>query len=187
MTVGVPKEVKVQEHRVAMIPASAAELVKRGHTVVVEAGAGVGSSYYDEEYQAAGAEIVPKPAAVFERADLIVKVKEPQPEEVAMLQEQHTLFTYLHLAADKELTETLTATGCSAIAYETLEVGGRLPLLEPMSEIAGRMAAIIGSSSLVYRKFGQLSNSWRQNCGPMVAPPGLKSYTSTRTWTAAQT
>jgi alanine dehydrogenase len=155
MTVGVPKEVKVQEHRVAMIPASAAELVKRGHTVVVEAGAGVGSSYYDEEYQAAGAEIVPKPAAVFERADLIVKVKEPQPEEVAMLQEQHTLFTYLHLAADKELTETLTATGCSAIAYETLEVGGRLPLLEPMSEIAGRMAAIIGSYHLANHRGGR--------------------------------
>lgn len=155
MTIGVPREVKVQEHRVAMIPASAAELVKRGHRVVAETGAGAASSYRDEEYHAVGAEIVPDATAVFEQAELIVKVKEPQAEEVAMLQPHHTLFTYLHLAADKELTESLTTTGCTAIAYETLEVAGRLPLLEPMSELAGRMAAIFGSYHLANHRGGR--------------------------------
>jgi alanine dehydrogenase len=102
-----------------------------------------------------GAEIVPDATAVFEQAELIVKVKEPQAEEVAMLQPHHTLFTYLHLAADKELTESLTTTGCTAIAYETLEVAGRLPLLEPMSELAGRMAAIFGSYHLANHRGGR--------------------------------
>jgi alanine dehydrogenase len=155
MTIGVPKEVKLQEHRVGMIPASAGELVKRGHRVVVETGAGTDSSYLNAEYEAAGAEIAPTAAAVFQEAELIVKVKEPQPAEVAMLGEKHTLFTYLHLAADKALTEALTASGCTAIAYETLEVGGRLPLLEPMSELAGRMAAIIGSYHLANHRGGR--------------------------------
>ncbi len=138
-----------------MIPASAGELVKRGHRVVVETGAGTDSSYLNAEYEAAGAEIAPTAAAVFQEAELIVKVKEPQPAEVAMLGEKHTLFTYLHLAADKALTEALTASGCTAIAYETLEVGGRLPLLEPMSELAGRMAAIIGSYHLANHRGGR--------------------------------
>jgi len=155
MTIGVPKEVKSQEHRVGMIPASAGELVKRGHRVVVETGAGTDSSYLNAEYEAAGAEIAPTAAAVFQEAELIVKVKEPQPAEVAMLGEKHTLFTYLHLAADKALAEALTASGCTAIAYETLEVGGRLPLLEPMSELAGRMAAIIGSYHLANHRGGR--------------------------------
>ena len=102
-----------------------------------------------------GAEILPTAAAVFEEAELIVKVKEPQPAEVAMLGEKHTLFTYLHLAADKELTESLIASGCTAMAYETLEIGGRLPLLEPMSELAGRMAAIFGSYHLANHRGGR--------------------------------
>ena len=155
MTVGIPREVKSQEHRVGMIPACAGELVKRGHRVVVETGAGQQSSYLDSEYQAAGAEIVPNAKAVFEEARLIVKVKEPQPSEVALLGPDHTLFTYLHLAADRQLTESLTATGCTAIAYETLEVSGRLPLLEPMSELAGRMAAIFGSYHLANHRGGR--------------------------------
>ncbi len=155
MTIGVPKEIKVQEHRVGMIPSLAAELVKRGHRVVVETGAGDDASYPDPEYKAAGAEIVPSPAEVFGQAGLIVKVKEPQPEEVAMLGPHHILFTYLHLAADRSLTESLTRTGCTAIAYETLEVGGHLPLLEPMSEIAGRMASIIGSYHLAKHRGGR--------------------------------
>ena len=138
-----------------MIPASAGELVKRGHRVVVETGAGTDSSYLNAEYEAAGAEIAPTAAAVFQEAELIVKVKEPQPAEVAMLGEKHTLFTYLHLAADKALAEALTASGCTAIAYETLEIGGRLPLLEPMSELAGRMAAIIGSYHLANHRGGR--------------------------------
>ncbi len=155
MTIGIPKEVKIQEHRVSMIPASAGELIKRGHRVVVETGAGAASSYPDSEYETAGAKILPTAAAVFEEAELIVKVKEPQPAEVAMLGEKHTLFTYLHLAADKELTESLIASGSTAIAYETLEIGGRLPLLEPMSELAGRMAAIFGSYHLANHRGGR--------------------------------
>ena len=109
--------------------------------MVVQSGAGANSSYLDKEYQQAGVEVLPTAEAVFEESQLIVKVKEPQPSEVELLGPKHTLFAYLHLAADKALTESLTATGCTAIAYETLEVGGRLPLLEPMSELAGRMAA----------------------------------------------
>lgn len=155
MTIGIPKEIKIQEHRVALIPSFAKELVQRGHRVVVQAGAGEGSSYHDEEYRLAGAEVLPDASAVFAEAELIVKVKEPQPEETSLLTSQHTLFTYLHLAADRQLTEDLTNTGCTAIAYETLEVGGRLPLLEPMSELAGRMAAILGSYHLANHRGGR--------------------------------
>jgi alanine dehydrogenase len=155
MKIGIPKEIKTQEHRVSMIPGSAAELVKRGHEVIVQSGAGEGASYCDEQYKAFGARIVPDAAAVFAEAEMIVKVKEPQPVEVAMLQPHHILFTYLHLAADLELTKTLAATGCTAIAYETIEVNGRLPLLEPMSEIAGRMSAIVGSYHLARHRGGR--------------------------------
>ncbi len=123
-------------------------MVKRGHRVFIQRGAGEGASYADAQYQAAGAEIVADAADVFSSAELIVKVKEPQPEEVALLGPQHILFTYLHLAANKELTESLMASGCTAIAYETIEVNRHLPLLEPMSEIAGRMSAIVGSYHL---------------------------------------
>lgn len=155
MVIGVPKEIKAQENRVSMIPGSVAELVKRGHRVLVQRGAGEGASYGDAQYEAAGAEIVPTAADVFAGAELIVKVKEPQPSEIAMLEPRHLLFTYLHLAASKPLTEGLIASGCTAIAYETIEVNRRLPLLEPMSEIAGRMSAIVGSYHLAKHRGGR--------------------------------
>ncbi|MCW1923182.1 alanine dehydrogenase [Luteolibacter arcticus] len=155
MNIGIPKEIKAQEHRVAMIPGSIAELVKSGHRVFVEAGAGTGSSYSDEHYLAMGAEILPDADAIFSAAEMIVKVKEPQPEEIARLQPHHLLFTYLHLAASKPLTEALVGTGCTALAYETLEVNHRLPLLEPMSEIAGRMSSIVGSYHLAKHNGGR--------------------------------
>ena len=148
MNIGIPKEIKAQENRVSMIPGCVAELVKKGHRVFIERGAGHGASYSDEQYLAVGAEIVPDASALFAQAELIVKVKEPQPSEVAMLQPHHILFTYLHLAANLQLTESLAATGCTAIAYETITVNNHLPLLEPMSEIAGRMSAIVGSYHL---------------------------------------
>lgn len=155
MNIGVPREIKSQENRVGMVPSTAAELVKRGHHVVVQRGAGEGASYPDSQYEAAGAELVTDAEAVFAAAELIVKVKEPQPSEVAMLRPDHLLFTFLHLAADKNLTESLMATGCTAIAYETLKVGRHLPLLEPMSEIAGRMAALVGSYHLAKHHGGR--------------------------------
>ncbi len=138
-----------------MIPGSVAELVKRGHRVLLERGAGLGSSYSDEQYVAHGAEIVPDAESVFGEAEMIVKVKEPQPPELALLRPGQILFTYLHLAADKGLTEKLVATGCTAIAYETIEVHRRLPLLEPMSEIAGRMSSIVGSYHLAKHRGGR--------------------------------
>ena len=155
MKIGVPKEIKAQENRVSMIPGSVAELVKHGHEVIVQSGAGLGASYCDDQYKAFGARIANDAAEVFEQAELIVKVKEPQPSEVAMLKPHHILFTYLHLAADQLLTENLAATGCTAIAYETIEVNRRLPLLEPMSEIAGRMSAIVGSYHLAKHRGGR--------------------------------
>ena len=155
MKIGVPTEIKPQENRVAVIPTSVKNLVNRGHEVFVQAGAGVGSSYPDSHYLTAGATIVPDAATVFADANLIVKVKEPQASELTLLNESHTLFTYLHLAASKELTEGLMATGCSSIAYETVEVDGRLPLLEPMSEIAVRMSAIVGSYHLANHRGGR--------------------------------
>lgn len=155
MNIGIPKEIKAQENRVSMIPGSVAELVKHGHRVIVQRGAGEGASYPDELYAAVGAEIVADAAAVFSAAELIVKVKEPQASEVAMLKPHHILFTYLHLAADMALTESLATTGCTAIAYETIEVHRRLPLLEPMSEIAGRMSAIVGSYHLAKHRGGR--------------------------------
>ncbi len=155
MNIGVPKEIKSQENRVSMIPGSVTELVKRGHKVFVERGAGLGAAYGDEQYLAAGAEMLDSAADVFNAAEMIVKVKEPQPVEVAMLKPGHILFTYLHLAASKELTESLAATGCISIAYETIEVNRRLPLLEPMSEIAGRMSSIVGAYHLAKHKGGR--------------------------------
>jgi len=155
MNIGIPRETKAQENRVSMVPGTVTDLVKRGHRVIVQAGAGEGASYGDEQYLAHGAEVVPDAAAVFGEAELIVKVKEPQPSEVALLTPRHILFTYLHLAADQALTESLVATGCTAIAYETIEVQRRLPLLEPMSEIAGRMSAIVGSYHLANHRGGR--------------------------------
>jgi len=152
---GVPKEIKAQENRVSMTPGSVAELTKRGHEVFVQRTAGDGASYPDDQYEMAGAILLDTAAEVFGTAELIVKVKEPQPSEIALLEPRHLLFTYLHLAASKTLTEQLVATGCTALAYETLEVNGRLPLLEPMSEIAGRMAAIVGSYHLAKHRGGR--------------------------------
>ncbi len=144
MNIGVPKEIKKQEHRVALLPSAAYQLAKRGHQVMVERGAGVGSGFPDDEYEHAGATLLDGPAAIFARAELIVKVKEPQPSEVALFRPGQMLFTYLHLAADKGLTESLAKSGVTGIAYETIEVNRRLPLLEPMSEIAGRMSVLVG-------------------------------------------
>jgi alanine dehydrogenase len=144
MIIGLPKEIKQQEHRVALLPSSAYQLIKRGHTVIVERGAGAGSGYSDADYTQAGAVMVDAHAAVFERADLIVKVKEPLPAELPLLRRGQILFTYLHLAADLELTRALLKSGVTGIAYETIEVNRRLPLLEPMSEIAGRMSILVG-------------------------------------------
>lgn len=155
MKIGIPKEIKAQEARVAMVPAAAGELVRRGHTVVVERGAGEGAGYEDGHYEKEGARVVEGAEAVFAEAELILKVKEPQPQEIAMLRPEHTLFTYLHLAASKPLTEGLLASGCTAIAYETIEVNRRLPLLEPMSEIAGRMSSIVGSYHLAKHRGGR--------------------------------
>jgi alanine dehydrogenase len=148
MKIAVPKEIKPQEHRVALLPSGAYALTKRGHKVFVESGAGAGSGFPDSEYLQAGAELVPSHEAVFAEADLVVKVKEPVKSEYALLKADSILFTYLHLAAAPELTSTLVSSGITAIAYETVEENRRLPLLEPMSEIAGRMSIIMGGYCL---------------------------------------
>jgi alanine dehydrogenase len=149
MKIGVPSEVKVDEYRVAMTPAGVRELTDRGHEVVIQTGAGVGSAIADNDYVAQGAEILPDAPAVFAAAETIVKVKEPQPAEVAMLESRHTLFTYLHLAPDAELTQGLIDSGATCIAYETVtDIHGRLPLLAPMSEVAGRLATQAGAFML---------------------------------------
>lgn len=153
--IGVPKEIKAQENRVAQLPAITKQLVERGHQVLVQKGAGSGACYSDAEYVQAGAFLVETAEELFERAKLIVKVKEPQPSELSLLREDHVLFTYLHLAASKDLTQALLASGCTAIAYETIEVNGRLPLLEPMSEIAGRMSIIVGAYHLANHHGGR--------------------------------
>lgn len=146
MIVGVPKEIKDHETRVGLVPSGVAQLVERGHRVLVEAGAGEGSSISDRDYQQAGAEIVPEASEVWRRAELIVKVKEPQPSEYAYLRPGLILFTYLHLAPLPELTQKLLDAGVTAIGYETLqESDGSLPLLIPMSEVAGRLAVQIGA------------------------------------------
>jgi len=154
MIIGVPKETKRQEHRVALLPSGAYQLIRRGHAVVVERGAGVGSGFLDQEYEQAGATLLDDHAAVFEQAALVVKVKEPQPEEYALLHKDQILFTYLHLAAGRELTQALMSSGVTALAYETIDVNGRLPLLEPMSEIAGRMSIIMGGYFLTRHSGG---------------------------------
>ena len=148
MKIGAPKEIKAQENRVALLPSAAYQLVRRGHQVIVESGAGAGSGFPDSEYVAAGAEVVATHAEVFERADMIVKVKEPLESEWPLLREGQILFTYLHLAASKPLTEALLQKRITGIAYETVEVNRRLPLLEPMSEIAGRMSVLVGGNLL---------------------------------------
>jgi alanine dehydrogenase len=146
MRVGCPREIKNNENRVGLTPAGARSLVSAGHEVVVEAGAGERSGFADAAYQAVGAELVGGAAAVYERAELIVKVKEPQPAEIELLRPAQILFTYLHLAPDPEQARGLLRRKVSAIAYETIhDPSGRLPLLTPMSEVAGRMAAHVGA------------------------------------------
>jgi alanine dehydrogenase len=149
MLVGVPKEIKTHEYRVGLVPSSVRELVHHGHRVLVQSGAGTGIGVDDAAYRAAGAEIAAGPEAVFERAELVVKVKEPQAEEWRRLRPDQVLFTYLHLAADRPQAEGLLASGCVAIAYETVtDRRGRLPLLAPMSEVAGRMSIQVGAHHL---------------------------------------
>ena len=149
MLIGVPKEVKTHEYRVGLVPASVRELVHHGHKVVVESGAGAGIGFDDPAYENAGAEILIRAGDVFAAAELIVKVKEPQPEEVRALREDQILFTYLHLAADRGLAEALLRSGAVAIAYETVtDKTGGLPLLAPMSEVAGRMSVQVGAHCL---------------------------------------
>ena len=149
MLIGVPKEIKTHEYRVGLVPASVRELVHHGHKVVVETKAGAGIGFDDEAYRAVGASIAKKAAEIFAKADMVVKVKEPQPNECKMLRRGQVLFTYLHLAPDPEQTKALMKSGCTAIAYETVtNARGGLPLLAPMSEVAGRMAVQVGAHCL---------------------------------------
>ncbi len=150
MKVGIPREVKDQEYRVAITPAGVHELTARGHQVFVEAGAGSGSSISDDDYAAAGATVLDKAEDVWAEGDLLLKVKEPVPAEVPLLRADQTLFTYLHLAADAELTDALCRSGITAVAYETVRLpDGTLPLLAPMSEVAGRLAPQVGAQTLM--------------------------------------
>ena len=149
MKIGCPKEIKPQEYRVGLTPNAAREAVNHGHSVFVESGAGIGSGFTDADYTAAGALMVPTAEEVFATADLIIKVKEPQPVERARLREGQVLFTYLHLAPDPEQTRDLMASGATCIAYETVtDPRGGLPLLAPMSEVAGRLAPQVGAWTL---------------------------------------
>jgi alanine dehydrogenase len=156
MIIGVPKEIKQDEYRVAMLPVGVEELSRRGHRVLVESGAGLGSGLADQEYVAAGAILTPSAADIFGEADLVVKVKEPQPSEWPLIRRGQTVFTYFHFAADRELTEAMLATGATAVAYETLADSlGRLPLLTPMSEVAGRMSIQEGAKFLERPQMGR--------------------------------
>ncbi len=156
MRVGIPKEIKNHEYRVGLTPASVAELVRAGHQVIVQTGAGAGIDFEDSDYVEAGAQIVADAPAVFAGADMIVKVKEPQPSEIALLEPRHLLFTYLHLAADKPQALGLMASGATCIAYETVTAADRsLPLLKPMSEVAGRMSIQVGAHYLEKEQGGR--------------------------------
>lgn len=149
MIIGCPKEIKVHEYRVGLTPSSASELIHHGHDVIIETNTGAGIGISDADYEAVGCRIIRSAGKVFAEADMIVKVKEPQLNECAMLKPHHLLFTYLHLAADKPQTEALMASGCTAIAYETVTANdGSLPLLAPMSEVAGRMSIQAGAHAL---------------------------------------
>ena len=156
MRIGVPKEIKNNEFRVGLTPASVAELVAAGHELFVQANAGEGIDCPDAAYKKAGATILPGPAEVFKASDMIVKVKEPQASEIALLEPRHILFTYLHLAADKPQTEGLMKSGATCIAYETVTANnGSLPLLKPMSEVAGRMSVQVGAHYLEKEQGGR--------------------------------
>jgi alanine dehydrogenase len=148
MLVGVPKEIKIHESRVALTPEGVAELVRAGHTVLIERGAGVGSSISDADFISAGAQIEDDVEVIWKKSEMILKVKEPIEVEYPRLRKGQILFTYLHLAASKKCTDALLASGTTAIAYETVELNGTLPLLAPMSEVAGRLAAQVGATAL---------------------------------------
>lgn len=149
MRIGIPKEIKVREGRVALIPPAVSELVRHGHEVYVQAGAGLASGYPDMDYRQAGAQVVPDAATLYARAQMILKVKEPLPAEYSLLRAEHLLFSYLHLAANPELAWVLKDKGLTAVAFETVEdENRRLPLLAPMSDIAGRLAVQIGATLL---------------------------------------
>jgi len=156
MRVGVPKEIKVHEYRVGLVPASVAELTAAGHEVIVETKAGTGIDFSDQDYINVGATIAANAAEVFAKSDMIVKVKEPQASEIALLEPRHLLFTYLHLAPDPEQTRGLMASGATCIAYETVTSdSGALPLLKPMSEVAGRMSIQVASHYLEKEQGGR--------------------------------
>ena len=154
MLVGVPKEIKNNENRVAMTPAGVHELTQRGHKVLIEKSAGAGSGFSDDDYQRAGAEIAPAATKVWAEAEMIVKVKEPIEPEYKLMRKGQVLFTYLHLAASRACTDALLASGTTAIAYETVQIGRSLPLLQPMSEVAGRLSAQIGAFQLMKTQGG---------------------------------
>ncbi len=156
MIIGVPKEIKRDEYRVAMLPVGVEELIARGHTVLVETDAGLGSGLPNDEYVEVGAELVASPDELFARADMIVKVKEPQAEEYPRIRSGQTIFTYFHFAADLELTNAMLQSGATCVAYETLrDAHGRLPLLTPMSEVAGRMSIQEGAKYLERPQMGR--------------------------------
>jgi len=156
MIVGAPRETKLDEYRVGLLPVGAEELVRRGHTVLVEAGAGLGSGIADHEYLKQGAQLVSSAQDIFDQADLIIKVKEPQEDEYAQIRAGQIIFTYFHFAASRALTDAMIATGATCVAYETLEdEHGRLPLLTPMSEVAGRMSIQEGAKFLERPQMGR--------------------------------
>ena len=183
MKVGVPSEIKPDEYRVAITPAGVRELSARGHEVLVQAGAGLGSAFDDAHFTAQGARIVADAEAVFGEAELVLKVKEPQPGEVALLRAGQTLFTYLHLAAEPDLARGLRESGATCIAYETVEdAGGRLPLLAPMSEVAGKIATryssdliSAGTPILIARAPSRRPAARSARAGPSVHPTGCPS------------
>ncbi len=147
--IGVPSEIKEQESRVSVVPSGVFSLTKKGHQVLVESGAGVGCGFSDEEYREAGAEIVDSPDDVFDNSEIIVKVKEPLPPEYARIRPEHLVFTYFHFAASRQLTDAMLEVGAACVAYETIEdARGSLPLLTPMSEVAGRMSVLAGAQHL---------------------------------------
>jgi alanine dehydrogenase len=155
MKIGIPKEIKDKENRIACTPGGVRMLVQQGHQVLVQASGGEGSGFIDGAYQNAGARIIDRAADIFSEAEMILKVKEPQASEYALLRKNQILFTYLHLAAEPELAKALVERGVIAFAYETVQVGRRLPLLEPMSEIAGRMSVMVGSYFLAKSQGGK--------------------------------
>ncbi|HVS16909.1 MAG TPA: alanine dehydrogenase [Thermoanaerobaculia bacterium] len=169
MRIGVPKEIKDHEYRVGMVPAGAHALIEAGHQVLVEAGAGAGSGFADAEYQAVGARILPDAGAVWADSEMVIKVKEPLPVEFERMRRDQVLFTYLHLAPLPELTQTLLDRGVTGVAYETIEDRrGQLPLLTPMSEVAGRMSVLVGT----YYQQRPLGGRGTLLCGVPGVPPG---------------